>query len=116
MRKDKALQVLDAQLQDGEEVLATMKGNYVNYLFRMVPYGNERGVLVATNERVVFVNRKTTRSCPYSRISGVEAGKSADGYRVRIMGEGVNLLSVRGIKAKSDDYKRFVAVVSAAVS
>lgn len=114
MKTDKAIQLLGEQLQEGEEILAAMKGNYVNYLFRLVPYGNERGVLVATNERVVFVNKKNLRSFPYSQISGIESAQAPDGSRVRILGQDVVLLSVRGIKDK-DNYKEFVSVVSVAL-
>ena len=114
MKNEKALSKFGEQLHDGEDVLATMPGNYVNYLFRLVPYGNERGVLVATNQRVAFVNKKNIRSYPYSQISGIETGKAPDGSRVRLMGQGMNLLSVRGMKSK-DEYKKFVSVVSSAI-
>ncbi|HEX7133649.1 MAG TPA: PH domain-containing protein [Iamia sp.] len=100
---DKARAVLDP----GEEVLSVVVGSYVTEVRR------PKGVLMATDRRVVFYGSKVVgdhvATVTYDQISSVGVSSGLLGATVRLVAGGATVVELnRGAKADAEAFARIV--------
>jgi len=107
---DKLAEQAKPHMRAGEQIEASLMGAYEVKIMGGDSVRN--GVLLATNERVVFFAKKLTgfdlESFPYSNISSVEMGKNMMGHHIKLFASG-NEISVKWIK--KGDIAGFVELV-----
>jgi hypothetical protein len=98
-------------LDEGEEILAVVKGTYETK--KMGNDWNRAGILVATDHRVVFYAKKIggydLEVFPYKGISSIESGKGMTGHHLTFFASG-NKVHLKWIDKKSDT-PAFVSLV-----
>jgi hypothetical protein len=108
---EKLLGKAEEHLDEGEEVLAAIKGTYETK--KMGNDWTRAGILAATNHRVVFYAKKMggydLEVFPYKTISSIEMGKGMMGQHVKFFASG-NETYLKWIDRNSD-VPAFVAVV-----
>jgi hypothetical protein len=108
---EKLLDEAQEHLDEGEEVLATVKGTYETK--KMGNDWTRAGILVATDHRVVFYAKKVggydLEVFPYKSISSIETGKGMAGHHVKFFASG-NEVRLKWID-KTSDTPGFVALV-----
>lgn len=86
-------------LRDGEKIHVSVLGTYETKI--MGSDSVRSGILMATDERVVFFAKKLTgydlESFPYSNISSIEMGKNMMGHHIKLFASG-NEISVKWIQ------------------
>lgn len=109
---EKNLQHLQAHLEVGEEVESFVEGTYEAKLM-----GSEtvrKGVLVATDRRLLFFGKKMTgydlESFPYGNISSLEQGKNMLGGTLRFFASG-NTVSMKWIDVSKHNLGNFMTLV-----
>ena len=87
---DKLLEQVKEHFDDDEYVLATVYGAYETKILGSDSVRN--GILVATDQRVVFFAKKLTgyefESFPYNKISSMEMGKNWMGHTIKFFASG----------------------------
>jgi Bacterial PH domain/Short C-terminal domain len=108
---DKLVDQAKEHLDEGEEVLAVIKGTYETK--KMGNDWTRAGILAATDHRVVFYAKKMggydMEVFPYKNISSIETGKGMMGHHIKFFASG-NELHLKWID-KSSDTPGFVAIV-----
>jgi hypothetical protein len=108
---DKLLSQAKEHLDEGEEVLAVIKGTYETK--KMGNDWTRAGILAATDHRLVFYAKKMggydLEVFPYKNISSIETGKGFTGHHVTFFASG-NEIHLKYIDRNSD-VPGFVAVV-----
>ncbi len=108
---DKLLDQAKEHLDEGEEVLAVIKGTYETK--KMGNDWTRAGILAATDHRLVFYAKKMGgydfEVFPYKEISSIETGKGMAGHHVKFFASG-NEVSLKWIDRNSD-VPAFVGVV-----
>lgn len=98
--RDKTLEHFSQHLQDGETIAADVFGTYEGKILGKDALRN--GILVATNQRVVFYTKKLfgyeMETFYYNRISSIQGEKNFFGWFVTIVTTG-NTASLKWIKA-----------------
>jgi len=108
---DKLLDQAKEHLDEGEEVLAVIKGTYETK--KMGNDWTRAGILAAADHRLVFYAKKMGgydfEVFPYKEISSIETGKGMAGHHVKFFASG-NQVSLKWID-KHSDVPAFVTVV-----
>jgi Bacterial PH domain/Short C-terminal domain len=108
---DKLLDKAQEHLDEGEEVLAAIKGTYETK--KMGNDWTRAGILAATNHRIVFYAKKMggydLEVFPYKTVSSIEMGKGMMGQHVKFFASG-NEVYLKWIDRNSD-VQAFVGVV-----
>ncbi len=111
---DKLLDRAKEHFESGEEAITTILGTYGTEIFK--GKGQIQGILVATNQRLVFYAKKGTgfefEVFPYETISSINAGKSFMGHHASFFSSG-NKVSMKWIQTK--DIQEFVEAVKSRV-
>lgn len=109
---EKNLQHLQAHLEVGEVVESFVEGTYEAKLM-----GSEtvrKGVLVATDRRLLFFGKKMAgydlESFPYGNISSLEQGKNMMGGTLRFFASG-NTVSMKWIDVNKHNLGKFMTLV-----
>ena len=107
---DKLLEQAGPHLDEGESVLSAVEGAYE--VERLGADSVRRGVLLATETRLVFYAKKLTgfdlESFPYKTVSSFERGKNINGGILKFHASG-NSVSVKWIRSPNLD--EFVTMV-----
>jgi Bacterial PH domain/Short C-terminal domain len=102
-KMEKLLDGAKEHLDEGEEVLAAVKGTYETK--KMGNDWTRAGILAATDHRVVFYAKKMggydLEVFPYAAISSIETGKGMAGHHIKFFASG-NEVSLKWIDKKSD--------------
>lgn len=113
--RDKTLVHFSQHLQEGETIAADVFGTYEGKILGKDVLRN--GILVATNQRVVFYTKKLfgheLESFYYNRISSIQGGKNFFGEFVTIVTTG-NTATLKWIKG--GETKVFVDYVNKQIS
>jgi PH (Pleckstrin Homology) domain-containing protein/putative oligomerization/nucleic acid binding protein len=108
---EKLLDQAQEHLDEGEDVLATVKGTYETK--KMGNDWNRAGILIATDHRVVFFAKKMggydLEVFPYKNISSIETGKGMTGHTLKFFASG-NEVKMKWIDKKAD-VPAFVSLV-----
>jgi hypothetical protein len=100
---DKLLDQAREHMDEGEEVLAAVKGSYE--VKRMGSDSARAGILAATDHRLIFYAKKMGgydfEVFPYDHISSIESGKGMMGHHVKFFASG-NEVKLKWIDKKSD--------------
>jgi Bacterial PH domain/Short C-terminal domain len=100
---EKLLDGAKEHLDEGEEILAVVKGTYETK--KMGNDWTRAGILAATDHRVVFYAKKMggydLEVFPYTAISSIEAGKGMTGHHIKFFASG-NEVYLKWIDKKSD--------------
>jgi Bacterial PH domain/Short C-terminal domain len=108
---EKLLDQAKEHLDQGEEVLAVIKGTYETK--KMGNDWTRGGILAATDHRLVFYAKKMGgydfEVFPYKAISSIETGKGMTGHHVKFFASG-NQVNLKMIDRNSD-VPAFVTVV-----
>jgi hypothetical protein len=100
---DRLLAQAKEHLEEGEEVLASVKGSYETK--RMGQDSVRKGILAASDRRLVFFAKKMTgydlEVFPYENISSIEMGKSMMGHHIKFFASG-NEVKLKWIDKKED--------------
>ena len=111
---NKLLDRAKEHFESGEEAITTILGVYGTEVFK--GKGQRHGILVATNQRLVFYAKKGTgfefEVFPYETISSIDAGKSFMGHHVSFFSSG-NKVSMEWIQ--TEDIQEFVEAVKSRV-
>jgi Bacterial PH domain/Short C-terminal domain len=112
---DKLLEKAQEHLDVGEEVLAAIEGTYETK--KMGNDWNRKGILAATNHRLVFYAKKMGgydfEAFPYKNISSIEMSKGMMGHRIKFFASG-NEVFLKWIDKKAN-VPEFVAAVKAQI-
>lgn len=111
-KKDKNIQaVIDTVLNENEEILSSIFGAYETVSLRKETI--KSGVLVATNERVIFYGKRITgydlENFQYDKISSFELSKKIMGNVVTFYASG-NKVKLKWINDKEVD--NFIQIVN----
>ena len=113
---EKLLDQVKEHLDDGEDVLAVMKGTYETK--KMGNDWTRAGILAATDHRVVFYAKKMggydLEVFPYRHISSIETSKGMTGHVVKFFGfgerdqvevhrQGIRCAGIRLARQRSDE-------------
>lgn len=108
---DKLLEQAKPHLESNEQVLAAVVGQYETSILGADSV--RTGVLIATQNRVVFYAKKLTgydlESFAYSNISSFEQGKNMMGHNIKFFASG-NKVAMKWI-SELKDMEKFVAAV-----
>jgi|SRR5215203_7363129 len=100
---EKLLDQAKEHLDEGEEVLAVVKGTYETK--KMGNDWTRAGILAATDHRVVFYAKKVGgydfEVFPYNHISSIETGKGMMGHHITFFASG-NQVHLKWIDKNSD--------------
>lgn len=116
MGAEKNLTHLAPHLESGETVIAHVEGTYETKIM-----GSEtvrKGVLAATDRRVVFFAKKLggydLESFPYGNISSIEQGKNMMGGTLKFFASG-NTVALKWIDVRKHNLGRFMETVQARI-
>jgi hypothetical protein len=113
----KNLQHLEPHLEAGEEVQAHVDGIYETKI--MGSDSVRRGILAATDRRVVFFAKKVggydLESFPYGNISSLEQGKSMLGASLKFFASG-NTVAMKRIDVRKNNLGEFMTLVQSRIT
>jgi len=105
---EKLTKLVQEHLESDENVIAVVQGAYE--IKMMGRNSLRKGILIATNKRIVFYAKKLTgfdlEVIPYDKVSSYETGKAILGYYISLFTSG-NDCKMKYIKSK-DDFDTFV--------
>lgn len=107
---EKLTKKVKEHLESGEEIITGIKGAYETKI--MGQESARRGMLLATNKRIIFYAKKLTgfdlEVFPYSNVSSIEMSKGIMGHKITFFASG-NKATVKWIQDK--DVQKFVSEV-----
>lgn len=112
---EKLTQLAKQHLEPEEKVLSVVKGTYDAAMFGERRNTLRRGILIATEEKVVLYCKKFTgyelKFYPYGNLSSIEMDKGTHGHSVAMLVFGSEPLTMQWIRTGEEAVTNFVEVV-----